>query len=212
MLFEVQRDLISPMSYLTVSCRSLGFPPASQMALDVSLQAAVLSPSQLGSADCNGADCSGAPPSSAHTDTSIQVTCSRAELQARFLLTPEQPGAVTLQRFVALLCKVAALQLADRQALCIPYQDSAPAHSPTWPWRGRGSYLMLTGKLKERKCLKEVQESKFPLSKQLLHRQKLIGSRKNAPVSCSMQSRNCRLPWRSDHAPLLLTALYAPQD
>lgn len=130
MLFEVQRDLISPKAYLTVSCRSLGFPPASQTARDVSLQAAVLSPSQLGSADCNGADCSGAPPSGAHTDTSIQVTYSRAELQARFLLMPEQPGAVTLQRFVALLCKVAALQLADRQALRIPYQESAPAPSP----------------------------------------------------------------------------------
>lgn len=54
----------------------LGFPPASQIALDAFLQAAVLSLSQLGSADCNesdsnGADCSGAPPSAAHRDTLI---------------------------------------------------------------------------------------------------------------------------------------------
>lgn len=71
MLFERQRILISPMSYLTVSCRCPGFPPASQMALDAFLQAAELSPSQLGSADCNGDDRSGSSPSGAHRDTSI---------------------------------------------------------------------------------------------------------------------------------------------
>lgn len=44
MLFEGQTALVIPSPYLTVSCKYLGFPPASQMPLDASLEGDVLTP------------------------------------------------------------------------------------------------------------------------------------------------------------------------
>lgn len=82
-----------------------------------------------------------------------------------FCWVSEEARSYHTAGFVVLLFKVAALQLVGRWAMH-SFQDRAPAHSCAWPGRNRDSCLMPTAKLKERKCFKEVHESKSSLSKQ----------------------------------------------
>lgn len=122
-LLEGQRALIGPMSYLTVSCRCLAFPPASPLALEAFPQAAVLSPPQLGSADSSGA------PAGAHRDTLVQVTFPAAELFAHFLLLLEEARSYHVAGFCCVAVQGGSSAAGRQLGNVHPSQDSAPTHS-----------------------------------------------------------------------------------